>query len=293
MSSINERVTVKRKYAHSPAVQVNGQARVRNAVIEFVADRSVTDAELNALFSAVDEKSGKQLPYKRWFRRNPKYFESSVSEGVRTTRLSKIGRRVFAHISTALTEGLLPYEEWAEIVEAHLDVDLAEVIAAVAELSGEDDERVVARDMDKKTAGKTDFDSVMAAAKSLVPPSKRSELERRLTSNESSHFSYIRSAGVPMPGSRTKLLGAAADLINRPNIKGSVENFFDAMCAVLGTGWDTDTEAAAYKDAQGRPVFSGGEAQRVDAAMSTVSDVMRRSDEVSAAVQAAFKRHGG
>jgi len=90
-STTNEgKVTLKRKYTENyPAVTAGKQARIRNKMLEAIADGKLTQEEFNAILKEMSIDSS------RWVRRNSKYFNVS-EEGI---SLSKFGRRALNQIT--------------------------------------------------------------------------------------------------------------------------------------------------------------------------------------------------
>lgn len=90
---INEsKVTLKRRYTENhPAITAGQHAKIRNTVLEAIADGTITKEEFDKIVKEMSSDSG------RWVRRNSKYF--SISEdGV---SLSKFGRKVFDTINVS------------------------------------------------------------------------------------------------------------------------------------------------------------------------------------------------
>ena len=84
---LNEKrkVTLKRRYTDNhPAVEAGLTARVRNKMVEAVADGKLTQEEFNTILSELSTDTG------RWMRRNAKYFNVS-EDGI---SLSAFGRRL-------------------------------------------------------------------------------------------------------------------------------------------------------------------------------------------------------
>lgn len=91
--NINEgKVTLKRRYTENhPAITAGQHARIRNTVLEAIADGTITKEEFDRIVKEMSSDSG------RWVRRNSKYFNVS-EDGV---SLSKFGRRVFNTINVS------------------------------------------------------------------------------------------------------------------------------------------------------------------------------------------------
>ena len=90
---INEsKVTLKRRYTENhPAITAGQHAKIRNTVLEAIADGTITKEEFDKIVKEMSSDSG------RWVRRNSKYFNVS-EDGV---SLSKFGRRVFDTINVS------------------------------------------------------------------------------------------------------------------------------------------------------------------------------------------------
>ena len=88
---LNERVvTIKRRYTENyPAVTVGRAARVRNRMLEAIADGKLTQEEFDAILKEMS------IDAKRWSRRNARYFNVS-EDGV---SLSKAGSRILQKIA--------------------------------------------------------------------------------------------------------------------------------------------------------------------------------------------------
>ena len=87
---LNERkVTLKRKYTENyPAITAGKSARIRNKMLEAIADGKITQDQFNAMLSELSADS------KRWMKRNSKFF--SISEDGVT--LTKSGSRILKQI---------------------------------------------------------------------------------------------------------------------------------------------------------------------------------------------------
>jgi hypothetical protein len=94
----SRKITLKRRYTENhPAVEVGKVARVRNKMLEAIADGKITQEEFNAILKEFSADSGK------WMRRNAKYF--SVSEdGI---SLSTFGKRALSSITVNESEEIL------------------------------------------------------------------------------------------------------------------------------------------------------------------------------------------
>lgn len=84
-----KRVTVKRRYTEKhPAKNVSTAARVRNAVLDAVADGHLTEEEINTILAEIKA-------HKRWLNRNVGLFNISEDEtGVKRYSLSPYGKRI-------------------------------------------------------------------------------------------------------------------------------------------------------------------------------------------------------
>ena len=89
---LNERkVTLKRRYTENhPAITAGAAARIRNKMLEAIADGKITQDEFNSMLSELSANS------KRWMKRNSQYFNVS-EDGV---TLSKSGSRILNQIKT-------------------------------------------------------------------------------------------------------------------------------------------------------------------------------------------------
>lgn len=97
------KIQLKRRYTENyPEITARGAARVRNAMIEALADGVLTEEEFNAILK---EKS---IDSKRWMRRNSKFFLVS-EDGV---SLSKWGQRVLKGINSPKTTVDLTFESF-------------------------------------------------------------------------------------------------------------------------------------------------------------------------------------
>ena len=84
------KITLKRRYTENhPAVTAGSHAKIRNTVLEAIADGTLTQEEFDNILKEMSSDSG------RWMRRNSKYF--SVSEA--GISLSKFGQRVLTTIN--------------------------------------------------------------------------------------------------------------------------------------------------------------------------------------------------
>ena len=97
------KIQLKRRYTENyPEITARSAARVRNAMIEALADGVLTEEEFNAILK---EKS---IDSKRWMRRNSKFFLVS-EDGV---SLSKWGQRVLKGIKSPKTTVDLTFESF-------------------------------------------------------------------------------------------------------------------------------------------------------------------------------------
>lgn len=97
---LNEKrnVTLKRRYTENhPALEAGVTARVRNKMIEAVADGKLTQEEFNSILSELSSDTG------RWMRRNAKYFNVS-EDGV---SLSTFGRRLLKTVIITENEHII------------------------------------------------------------------------------------------------------------------------------------------------------------------------------------------
>jgi len=87
---MNEGITLKRKYTDAhPALVVGEHAKIRNAVLNAIAEGTLTNEEVMKI---VSEHSANG---KKWFSRNQKYFQVSEEGGV---SLSAFGKRLYNSI---------------------------------------------------------------------------------------------------------------------------------------------------------------------------------------------------
>ena len=84
-----KRVTVKRRYTEKhPAKNVSTAARVRNAILDAVADGHLTEDEVNTILAEIQA-------HKRWLKRNLGLFNISEDEsGIKRYSLSPYGHRI-------------------------------------------------------------------------------------------------------------------------------------------------------------------------------------------------------
>ena len=84
------KITLKRRYTENhPAIQVGKSARVRNKMLEAIADGKITQEEFDAILKEYSKDTSK------WIRRNTKYFNVS-EEGI---SLSTFGKRALSQIA--------------------------------------------------------------------------------------------------------------------------------------------------------------------------------------------------
>ena len=97
--SLNERVvTIKRRYTENyPALTAGKSARVRNKMLEAIADGKITQEEFDAILREMSTDT------KRWSKRNAKYFNVS-EDGI---SLSKFGRRILNQIAVNEAETMI------------------------------------------------------------------------------------------------------------------------------------------------------------------------------------------
>ena len=97
---LNEKrnITLKRRYTENhPALEAGLTAKVRNKMIEAVADGSLTQEEFNTILSELSTDTG------RWMRRNTKYFNVS-EDGI---SLSKFGKRLLKTVIITENESVI------------------------------------------------------------------------------------------------------------------------------------------------------------------------------------------
>lgn len=86
------KITLKRRYTENhPALTAGTHAKIRNKVLEAIADGTLTQEEFDNILKEMSSDSG------RWLRRNSKYF--NVAEG--GISLSKFGRRILDNINVS------------------------------------------------------------------------------------------------------------------------------------------------------------------------------------------------
>lgn len=141
---MESKIQIKRRYTDNHPAQTSGRtARVRNAMIEALADGVLTEEEFNNILK---EKS---IDNKRWMRRNSKYF--TVSEN--GIGLSKFGKRILNGIRPVVSltlESFISEKAKAKSFSKSEIKDAAEVVAdAVAKV-----ERTKAEVLDFKTLNK-------------------------------------------------------------------------------------------------------------------------------------------
>ena len=109
------KIQIKRRYTDNHPAKTSGRtARVRNAMIEALADGVLTEEEFNNILK---EKS---IDNKRWMRRNSKYF--TVSEN--GIGLSKFGKRILTGIKPVVSLTLESFiSEKANISGAYNDLE--------------------------------------------------------------------------------------------------------------------------------------------------------------------------
>jgi len=86
---VEKKVTVKRRYTEKhPAKNVSTSARVRNAILDAVADGHLTEDEVNTILAEIQA-------HKRWLKRNLGLFNISEDEsGIKRYSLSPYGHRI-------------------------------------------------------------------------------------------------------------------------------------------------------------------------------------------------------
>jgi hypothetical protein len=109
-SATNEsRIQLKRRYTENhPAITAGKQARIRNKMLEAIADGTLTEEEFKTILS---EMTGDST---RWMRRNKKYFNVS-EDGV---SLSKFGRRALNQITINENMDKFIFESFGEFINA-------------------------------------------------------------------------------------------------------------------------------------------------------------------------------
>jgi hypothetical protein len=109
------KIQIKRRYTDNHPAQTSGRiAKVRNAMIEALADGVLTEEEFNNILK---EKS---IDNKRWMRRNSKYF--TVSEN--GIGLSKFGKRILTGIKPVVSLTIESFiSEKADISGAYNDLE--------------------------------------------------------------------------------------------------------------------------------------------------------------------------
>ena len=112
---MESKIQIKRRYTDNHPAQTSGRtARVRNAMIEALADGVLTEEEFNNILK---EKS---IDNKRWMKRNSKYF--TVSEN--GIGLSKFGKRILTGIRPVVSLTLESFiSEKANISGAYNDLE--------------------------------------------------------------------------------------------------------------------------------------------------------------------------
>lgn len=95
MEELTERHQIKRQYGQYEAKHVNANAPVRDSIVKFVGEKSVSEKEIKDFLSTLAEDRGKSINSSTWFKNNNKYFQST-SEGSLT--LSKYGKRVLEYV---------------------------------------------------------------------------------------------------------------------------------------------------------------------------------------------------
>ena len=99
------RLTIKRRYTENyPAIEVGKAARIRNKMLEAIADGKLSQEDFDAILKEMSTDS------KRWLRRNTKYFNVS-EDGI---ALSKFGRRILNKITNPTMQKKLVTESFAE-----------------------------------------------------------------------------------------------------------------------------------------------------------------------------------
>ena len=106
-----KKITLKRQYTENhPAITVGKSARVRNKMLEAVADGKITQEEFDNILKEYSSNSSK------WMKRNAKFFNVS-EEGI---SLTGFGKKALSAISINEEE---PVEESVRLFEATVDMD--------------------------------------------------------------------------------------------------------------------------------------------------------------------------
>lgn len=106
-----KKITLKRQYTEKhPAITVGKSAKVRNKMLEAVADGKITQEEFNNILKEYSSNSSK------WMKRNAKFFNVS-EEGI---SLTGFGKKALSAISINEEE---PVEESVRLFEATVDMD--------------------------------------------------------------------------------------------------------------------------------------------------------------------------
>ena len=83
-----QKVAYKRKYTEAyPAKNISTVAKIRNTVLDAVADGIITEEEMEAILTDVHA-------HRKWMRKNKDLFKVITEDGVKKFRLSKKGLRI-------------------------------------------------------------------------------------------------------------------------------------------------------------------------------------------------------
>ena len=110
-STVNEgKIQLKRKYTENyPAITAGKSAKIRNKMLEAIADGKLTQEEFKEILREMSVDSG------RWVRRNQKYFNVS-EDGI---SLSKFGKRALKQITVNENMDNFIFESFGEFINAN------------------------------------------------------------------------------------------------------------------------------------------------------------------------------
>ena len=110
-STVNEgKIQLKRQYTENhPAITAGKSAKIRNKMLEAIADGKLTQEEFNEILREMSVDSG------RWVRRNQKYFNVS-EDGI---SLSKFGKRALRQITVNENMDKFIFESFSEFINAN------------------------------------------------------------------------------------------------------------------------------------------------------------------------------